>query len=226
MAGKETKLDGLTIRWIGHSTVQIKDPKGRIIYIDPFSKVLKGDEEKADLIVSTHAHFDHFDPGAINRLLKPGATEVVAKKGCNLGSVKAAKAREIEVGEELEAQGIKLKAVHAYNTHRFRSPGEPFHPKGFGMGVILELEGKRLYYAGDTDSIPEMKALKAERLDVAFLPIGGTYTMDVPEAVEAAKAVGPKVVVPTHYNLLPETRADPEDFKERLSGTGIEVRIL
>lgn len=225
MAGKETKRDGLTIKWIGHSTVQIKDSKGKVIYIDPFSKVLKGTEEKADLIVSTHAHFDHFDPCAINQLLKPG-TEVVAKKGCNLGSLKAAKTREIEVGEELEAQGIKLRAVHAYNTHRFRSPGEPFHPKGFGMGAILEVEGKKLYYAGDTDSIPEMKALKREAIDLAFLPIGGTYTMDGPEAAEAAKAISPKVAIPTHYNLLAETRADPEGFKQRLAGTGIEVQIL
>jgi L-ascorbate metabolism protein UlaG (beta-lactamase superfamily) len=225
MAGKETKLDGLTIRWIGHSTVQIKDTKGRVIYIDPFSKVLKGTEEKADLIVSTHAHFDHFDPGAINQLCKPG-TEVVAKKGCNLREVKAAKAQELEVGQALEVGGVKLKSVQAYNTHRFRSPGQPFHPKGFGMGVILELEGKRLYYAGDTDSIPEMAALKQEALDLAFLPIGGTYTMDGPEAAEAARTIAPKIVIPTHYNLLPETRADPEDFKKRLAGTGIEVRIL
>ncbi|MGQ9734355.1 MAG: metal-dependent hydrolase [Candidatus Bipolaricaulia bacterium] len=225
MAGKETKLDGLTIRWIGHSTVQIKDSKGKVIYIDPFSKVLKGTEEKADLIVSTHAHFDHFDPGAINQLSKPGM-EVVAKKGCNLRELKGAKAQEMEVGQALEVGGVRLKAVPAYNTHRFRSPGEPFHPKGFGMGVILEVEGKRLYYAGDTDSIPEMAALKEEEIDLAFLPIGGTYTMDVPEAAEAAKAISPKVVIPTHYNLLPETRADPEEFKRRLVGSGIEVRVL
>jgi L-ascorbate metabolism protein UlaG (beta-lactamase superfamily) len=225
MAGKETKLDGLTIRWIGHSTVQLKDSRGKIIYIDPFSEVLKGDEAKADLIVSTHAHFDHFDPQAINRLLKP-ETEVVAKKGCNLGSLKTAKAREIEVGQELEAQGVKVKAVPAYNVHRFRSPGQPFHPQGFGMGAVLEVEGKKLYYAGDTDSIPEMKALKREAIDVAFLPIGGTYTMDVPEAAEAAQAISPKIVIPTHYSLLAETRADPEEFRERLKASGIEVRIL
>ncbi|HIC95131.1 TPA: MBL fold metallo-hydrolase [Candidatus Bipolaricaulota bacterium] len=227
MAEKETKLDGLTIKWIGHSTVQIKDTKGRVIYIDPFSKVLKGDEEKADLIVSTHPHFDHFDPGAIERLCKPGTeTEVVAKKGCELGRVKAAKGRELDVGQAVEVRGVKIKAVQAYNLRRFRSPGQPFHPKGLGMGVLLELEGKRLYYAGDTDFIPEMEGLKAEGLDLAFLPIGGTYTMDGPEAAEAARAISPKIVVPTHYNLLPETRADPEEFKEKLAGTGIEVRIL
>jgi L-ascorbate metabolism protein UlaG (beta-lactamase superfamily) len=225
MAGKETQLNGLMIKWIDHSTVQIKDSRGKVIYIDPFSEVLKGDEEKADLIVSTHPHFDHFDPGAINRLLKT-ETEVVAKKGCNVRELKTDKVREIEVGEELEVQGIKIKAVQAYNEHRFRSPGEPFHPKGLGMGVVLEVEGKKLYYAGDTDSIPEMAALKEEGIDLAFLPIGGTYTMDVPEAAEAAQAIQPKVVVPTHYNFLSETRADPEEFKRKLEPLGIEVRIL
>jgi len=225
MAGKETQLDGLTIRWIDHSTVQLKDSRGKVIYIDPFSKVLKGDEEKADLIVSTHPHFDHFDPGAINRLLKP-ETEVVVKRGCNLRELKTDKVHELEVGEELEACGVKIKAVEAYNEHRFRSPGEPFHPKGLGMGVVLEVEGKRLYYAGDTDAISEMSALKPEALDLAFLPIGGTYTMDVPEAAEAAEMIMPKIVVPTHYNFLSETRADPEKLKEKLEPLGIEVRIL
>lgn len=225
MAGKETQIDGLRIRWIDHSTVQMKDSGGRVIYIDPFSEVLKGDEEKADLIVSTHPHFDHFDPGAINRLLKP-ETEVVAKRGCNLKELKTDRAREIEVGEELEVQGVRIKAVQAYNEHRFRSPGQPFHPKGLGMGVILEVEGKRLYYSGDTDFIPEMAALKDEGIDLAFLPIGGTYTMDVPEAAEAAEKIMPKIIIPTHYNFLPETEADPEEFKRRLEPLGIEVRIL
>ncbi|MFQ6033835.1 MAG: MBL fold metallo-hydrolase, partial [Candidatus Bipolaricaulia bacterium] len=165
------------------------------------------------------------DPGAINRLLKP-ETEVVAKKGCDLGQLKTTKAREIEVGEELEAQGVKIKAVQAYNEHRFRSPGQPFHPKGLGMGVVLEVEGKKLYYAGDTDSIPEMASLKEEALDVAFLPIGGTYTMDVPEAAEAAERIRPKIIVPTHYNFLSETRADPEKLKGKVEPLGIEVRIL
>jgi L-ascorbate metabolism protein UlaG (beta-lactamase superfamily) len=232
MAGKEMQLNGLTIKWIDHSTVQLKDSKGKVIYIDPFSQVLKGDEEQADLIVSTHPHFDHFDPGAINRLLKP-ETEVVVKKGCNVRELKTDRAREIEVGEELEAclcpslgYGIKIKAIQAYNEHRFRSPGQPFHPKGLGMGVILEVEGKKLYYSGDTDAIPEMAALKEEALDLAFLPIGGTYTMDVPEAAEAAGMIRPKVVVPTHYNFLSETRADPEELKQKLEPAGIEVRIL
>ena len=226
MAGGETQLNGLQIKWINHSTVLLRSPS-LVVYIDPFSKVLKGDEEAADLIISTHPHFDHFDPEAINRLLKP-ETEVVAKRGSAVEGLKAGagKVHEIDVGDELTVKGVRIKAVHAYNEHRFRAPGEPFHPKGFGMGVILELEGKKLYYAGDTDFIPEMRELTQEGIDLAFLPIGGTYTMDAPEAVQAAQAIKPRVVVPIHYNFLPETRADPERFKQELERAGIEVRIL
>ena len=223
MPGKETQVGSLTVKWIDHAMVKIMGK--RVICIDPITQVMKGDEGKADLIIVTHSHFDHFDPGAINRLLKP-ETEVVAKKGCDLGQLKTTKAREIEVGEELEAQGVKIKAVEAYNEHRFRSPGQPFHPKGLGMGVILEVEGKKFYYAGDTDAIPEMGALKDEGIDLAFLPIGGTYTMDAPEAAKAAEMVRPKIVIPTHYNFLSETRADPKEFKGKLEPLGIEVRIL
>jgi L-ascorbate metabolism protein UlaG (beta-lactamase superfamily) len=217
MAGKEAQIEGLKVQWIDHSTVKIKGKQ--VLYIDPFSQVLKGDEEKADLIISTHDHFDHFDPKAINSLSKED-TEVVCKKGA--GKLKV-KTTEINIGEEVEVKGIKVRAVHAYNEHRFRSPGQPFHPKGFGMGVVVEMEGVRFYYAGDTDFIPEMKELQG-KVDIAFLPIGGTYTMDADEAVKAALAIKPKVVIPTHYNFLPETKANPEEFERKLDG--IEVRIL
>jgi len=225
MAGGETQLDGLTIKWIDHGTVQIRTPAGLVIYIDPFSQVLKGDEEPAGLIISTHPHFDHFDPEAINRL-SAQETEVVVKRGSEVGKLKASKVHQIDVGDELTVKGVKLRAVHAYNERRFRAPGQPFHPKGFGIGVILELEGKKLYYAGDTDFIPEMRELQGEALDLAFLPIGGTYTMDAPEAAEAARAIRPRVVIPTHYNFLPETKANPEELERGLEPAGIEVRIL
>lgn len=219
MAGHETQINGLVIQWINHSTVKIKKEK-KVIYIDPFSQVLSGSEEKADLIISTHEHFDHFDAGAINKLIKDDA-EVLIKKGCNTRALKAKQVKELDVGASVEAKGIKIKAVHAYNLHK------SFHPKGSGMGVILEVEGKKFYYAGDTDFIPEMKALADEKIDVAFLPIGGTYTMNADEAVEAAIAIAPHIVIPTHYNFLKETRADAESFKKKVEGKSkVEVRIL
>lgn len=233
MAGHETQIDGLKAQWIDHSTVKIKavGPPAKVIYIDPFGQVLKGNEEMADLIISTHDHFDHFDPQAINQLTKDD-TEAVLKKGLNKSALKAKYIKEIDIGDTVEAKGAKIRAVHAYNDHRFRAPGQPFHPKGFGMGVILEFEKIKFYYAGDTDFISEMKFLKDEKIDVAFLPIGGTYTMDLPEAVEAAVAISPKIVIPTHYNFLSGTDADPSEFKKRVESRAvapqaqIEVRIL
>lgn len=228
MAGHETQINGLKVQWIDHSTVKIKaaGPPPKVLYIDPFGQVLKGNEEKADLIISTHEHFDHFDPQAINQLTKDD-TEVVLKKGLKKSTLKAKSIREIDIGSSVEAKGVKIRAVHAYNEHRFRAPGQPFHPKGFGMGVIVEIEKIKFYYAGDTDFISEMKPLKDEKITVAFLPIGGTYTMDVPEAFEAAVAISPKIVIPTHYNFLSGTDADPSDFKKRVEGKAqIEVRIL
>lgn len=228
MAGHETQINGLKVQWIDHSTVKIKTagPPPKVIYIDPFGQVLKGNEEKADLIISTHDHFDHFDAQAINQLTKDD-TEVVLKKGISKGALKAKQIRELDIGASVEAKGTKIRAVHAYNEHRFKAPGQPFHPKGFGMGVILEIEKIKFYYAGDTDFIGEMKALKDEKIDAAFLPIGGLYTMDLPEAVEAAVAISPKIVIPTHYNFLSGTNADPSDFKKRVeSKSKIEVRIL
>jgi len=219
MAGHETQINGFVVQWINHSTVKIKK-ENKVIYIDPFSQVLSGNEEKADLIISTHEHFDHFDPGAINGLTKDD-TEVLIKKGCNRRALKARQVKELDVGASIEAKGIKVKAIQAYNLYK------SFHPKGSGMGVLLEVEGKKFYYAGDTDFIPEMKALKDENIDVAFLPIGGTYTMAADEAVEAAMAISPKIVIPTHYNFLKETRADAESFKKKVEEKSkLEVRIL
>ncbi len=225
MANEEIQIDDLGIKWIGHSTIQINVQGEKLIYLDPFSAVLSGIEDKADLIISTHPHHDHFDPEAINQLLK-AETNVLGKKGCDLNKIKAATTQEIEVGQEIEFQGIQIEAVQAYNEHRFRPSGEPFHPKGLGMGVILEIRGKKLYYAGDTDFIPEMKLIKKESIDVAFLPIGGTYTMDVPEAAQAAQMISPKIVIPVHYSLTEKPKADPESFKRKLKDTEIKVQIL
>jgi L-ascorbate metabolism protein UlaG (beta-lactamase superfamily) len=91
---------------------------------------------------------------------------------------------------------VSVTAVHAYNVKRFRTPGNPFHPKGAGVGYIITIGNHVIYHAGDTDLIPEMKELG--RVDVALLPVGDTYTMDIPEAVEAAKTIKPSIAIPMH----------------------------
>jgi L-ascorbate metabolism protein UlaG (beta-lactamase superfamily) len=113
---------------------------------------------------------------------------------------------------------IKVRAVEAYNNKRFKSPGNPFHPRGSGVGYLISAEGKTVYHAGDTDLIPEMKQL--DSIDVALLPSGGTYTMDGAEAAEAALAINPKVAIPIH-----RWDTDPEEFRKRVEANS-DIRVV
>jgi len=222
MTKKIAQIAGLTIEWLGHSTVSISDKK--LIYIDPFSEVLKGDELKADFVISTHGHRDHFDVNAINKLSKD-STYVIIKSGCDTSNLLSTFIKELEVNEALTVSEIDIKGVHAYNIRRFKSPDTPFHPKGFGLGVVVTVGGVKLYYAGDTDFITPMERLRDEKIDVAFLPIGGKYTMDVEEVVEAVLAIEPRIVIPVHYNHIKGTEADAFEFREKVEKRS-EARVI
>ena len=224
MSESKFKVRGIEIEWVGHSTVALYGDK--VIYIDPFGEVLKGGEPAADIIVSSHAHRDHFDVDAINNL--SGAnTSLIAKSGSDFSGIKCDKVKELEIGESHVIDEVEIRAVPAFNTHRFRSEGVPFHSEGFGMGILIRVGNVKVYYAGDSDFIEPMNALKEEGVDVAILPIGGTYTMDVDEAVESVKAIQPKVAIPVHYNHIKGTEADPQAFKEKVElKTQTKVIIL
>lgn len=210
MAGGVFKYKDVEIQYIQHATVKIKD-YSLVVYIDPWSEVLKGDEEKADIIVSTHDHYDHYDPNAINKLSK-NETTIVIPKGVNKRPLKNKDIREVNVGDTIEVKGALLTFVPGYNI------GKPFHKRGFVKAVLINVSGVGIYHASDTDVIPEMKELKG-RVDVALLPIGGTYTMDVDGAVEAVKMIEPSIAIPIHYNFIPKTEADPNKFKEKVEET-------
>ncbi|MFW6195933.1 MAG: MBL fold metallo-hydrolase [Thermoplasmatota archaeon] len=212
------------IRKIAHASVLIKDDK-KDIYIDPFCSDSFPDEikqfyeylDKADLLLLTHEHHDHCDPSTYECMLTD-ETEIVAPESCG-GKVDRSYTI-VKPGDLKEIDGVKVKAVHAYNEKRKRESGEPFHPKSEGVGYVITIDDKTIYHPGDTENIPEMKDLKG--IDVAFLPIDGTYTMDIGEAVEAAEVIGPKIVIPIH-----ERDADPEEFKEKLEAeTDIEVKTM
>jgi len=213
------ELNGIKIFWLGHASFKIKTDN-RIIYVDPYN-IFK--EEQADLILITHKHFDHFDQKSI-KVLSNEKTIIIGppdKEEITPALQKAKGASPwygIKVGEKMEFDGISVEAVEAYNI------GKNFHPKGLGVGYLIEIGKKTIYHAGDTDFIPEMKSLE-NRVDVALLPIGGTYTMDVREAVKAVKTIRPRLVIPMHYGSLKETQADPEEFK-KLVGDDAEVKIL
>lgn len=208
------EIEGLNIVNFGHSSFMIEGSKR--IYIDPY--VLPAEPKKADIILITHEHFDHFDRAKIKELLKPG-TEVIIPPGCASGL--DCKFRIIREDETIELDSVKVTAVPAYNVNKFRTGKIPFHAKGEGFGYVVEMDEKRIYHAGDTDFIPEMKKVKA---DIAMLPIGGTYTMDCKEAAEAANTIKPSFVIPMHYNTINETRADPEEFA-KLVNKSIKVVV-
>ena len=205
---KTFNLNNLEITWLGHASFKIKGD-GLVIYIDPYQI---SEDEPADIILATHDHFDHYDQASI-KALKKDDTEVVGPESVALKSG----GKALKAGEQVEIKGASVKAVPAYNI------GKSFHPQGTGVGFIVNIAGKTIYHAGDTDKIPEMAELGP--IDLALLPIGGTYTMNAEEAAEAAKVIKPKKVIPMHYGALKETPGNPEKFKE-LVGDAAKVIIL
>ena len=219
MAGFEsdrfpTSAGELEITFIGHGTLMAAW-NGRIVHIDPVSAEADYSRmPKADLILVTHEHSDHLDPAAIAAVRKPG-TVLVYTAAC-LRKVPGGKV--LGNGEVLTAAGIGIEAVPAYNILRERAPGVPFHPKGAGNGYVLTFGNLRVYVAGDTEGISEMKDLK--RIDIAFLPMNLPYTMKPEEVAEAALAFRPRILYPYHYGDTDATR-----LSGLLAGSGIDVRV-
>jgi L-ascorbate metabolism protein UlaG (beta-lactamase superfamily) len=188
---------------------------GKVIYLDPANPAKLGSLPKADLILITDIHGDHMDPGSIAAISKPG-TEILAPPAV-VKTVTTAK--PIANGESKTWQGFSIEAIPAYNLKRGPAPGQLFHDKGRGNGYVLTYGGKRFYFSGDTEGVPEMRALK--NIDVAFVCMNLPYTMPPEEAADAVKAFHPKIVIPYHYR-----GSDLSVFKKGLDGTGIEVREL
>ncbi len=187
----------VVIRWLGHAGFQIRNGDC-VVYVDyyrpkKFEDRLPAPTEKATLILVTHSHADHCDPDAISSVARR-TTVIAAPADCTEKIGK--KTVTANVGEVITAKGTSVRVVHAYNVKRFRTPNNPYHPKGFGVAYLIELGGKTIYHAGDTDLIPEMSNLGG--IDVALLPVGDTYTMDNAEASEAVRIVKPRFAIPMH----------------------------
>jgi len=210
----------VSIELLGHDTVRIKS-HGKVIYIDPY--ILDPEPDKADLVLITHEHFDHCNPEKIAKIQNE-ATQFIIPGSCISkikGDVKIASA-----GSEISVEGVFVTAIPAYNLNKFRSEGILFHPKGIGLGYIVELEGfVKIFHSGDSDNIPEFESLRSENIDVAFLPVSGTYVMTAEEAAKAVKAIKPKIAVPMHYGIVAGSKEDARKFKE-LVGEETRVEIL
>ncbi len=220
------EIEGIDIHWLGHDSFLIS-AKGKNIYIDPY-QINKNDLPKADIVITTHDHFDHCNVDDINKVAADNTILVGPKVNkSKLETVnKKADIKELNPGEKIEIDGITISAIPSYNTHRFRDPATktPFHPKEMGyIGPIIEIEGKKIYHAGDCDKIPEMDNLQP---DIALIPVSGTYVMDVPEAVEAAKAINAKVTIPMHVGRGIGELSYADQFKKAAEGIKVEVLPL
>jgi L-ascorbate metabolism protein UlaG (beta-lactamase superfamily) len=191
----------------------------KVIHIDPVLRM--GDYSslpKADLIMITHAHGDHFDMNAIEKLGKPSTKLVVTKK-CMESSEHLENAMIMNDHEEKYVSGIKIRSVPAYNIKHKRENGNPYHPKGEGNGYIFRFGNKKVYVAGDTENTPEMKSLKD--IDVAFLPMNLPYTMTPKMVADAALAFKPEILYPYHFG-----KTDTQKLVDMLANESkVEVRI-
>jgi L-ascorbate metabolism protein UlaG (beta-lactamase superfamily) len=210
----ETAAGPVKITPLTHASTLI-EAGGKTIYLDPAKPVKFGGLPKADLIVITDIHGDHMDPDSIKDVSKAD-TEIFSSAAV---AKTVTTSKPIANGEKKSWQGWTIEAIPAYNLRRGPEPGKLFHDKGRGNGYVFTYGGKRFYFSGDTEGVPEMRALK--NIDVAFVCMNLPYTMPPDEAADAVKAFHPKIVIPYHYR-----GSDLAVFQKGLDGTGIEVRLL
>lgn len=205
----------LTITFIGHGTLMF-NYGGKIIHADPYSKLADYSAlPKADIILITHHHGDHLDPKAIEKI----RTEKTAVMLTKAASEQIIDGTIMNNGDKTTIDGIQIEAVPAYNIQHKRDNGEPFHPKGTCNGYVITFGDKKVYVAGDTENVPEMKSLK--NIDVAFLPMNLPYTMTPEMTADAAKSFKPKIFYPYHFgntdlNKLTELMKDTPDIEVRV----------
>ncbi len=190
----------ITLTWLGHASFRVAAGE-TVVYIDPWK--LKSPAKDADLILVSHSHFDHYSAPDIKAVSKGdapliGAADVIKQHGAG---------RVLAPGQSLELGRLTLTGVPAYN------PAKPFHPRANQwLGFVIAIDGRRIYYAGDTDATKEMKALT--NIDLALLPVGGTYTMNASEAAEAVNTFKPARSVPYHWGDIVGDKADAERFAQ------------
>lgn len=202
-------LQGFT--WFKNAAVLWQNA-GLAVYFDPWG--VSGDP-KADLILISHPHYDHLVPEDIHKIRKEGTVVVGPRE---VAKETAGESVAMAPGDSVEVNGVSVEAVPAYNVLDER---RGFHPQSKGwLGFVVDVEGTRVYFAGDTDHAPELSGVSAE---VALLPIGGTFTMSPPEAAGLAEAIAPEVVVPLHYGFVSGTQRDADVFREEAAPLRVEI---
>jgi L-ascorbate metabolism protein UlaG (beta-lactamase superfamily) len=183
--------------------------------------------EKADLVLITHSHPDHCSIADINKIIKPNS-RVVITADCQSTIVRTNIPIKIEItepGKEFDFGNIRISSIPAYNNDK------TFHPQDEAwVGYVIKLDGVIIYHAGDTDVIPEMQKLTGHKKNgsqfIALLPIGGRFTMNVEEALEAARIIKPSLAIPMHYGSVVGSKDDAEEFARLCKDEGINAEIL
>jgi L-ascorbate metabolism protein UlaG (beta-lactamase superfamily) len=217
------RIGEIELKWLGHSGFLIKNSK--IIYIDPYN--LENNLEKADLILITHSHYDHCSVADIGKIVKEG-TRIIMTADCQSKITRfnvLIKMQTVELGQEIDFGDIKISVLPAYNIDK------KFHPKDeTWVGYLIKMNNVLIYHAGDSDLIPEMQRLTGYKQPgkefIALIPIGGRFTMNVEEAVEAVKLIKPTLAIPMHYGSMVGTPEDALEFKELCEENNIKCEIL
>ncbi len=196
-----------TIHWFGHDSFRIDGSS--TVYIDPWK--LPGGQRAADVILVTHDHYDHLSVPDIERLTGPGTVVVGPAKVTQ--QLAGRETVTVRPGDTVDVGSARVTAVPAYNVDKFRKPGEVFHPREAGyVGYIVDMDGLRIYHAGDTDPVPELDDIE---VDVALVPVSGTYVMTADEALDFCRHITTKAVVPMHYGDIVGSAQDAQRLKQR-----------
>jgi L-ascorbate metabolism protein UlaG (beta-lactamase superfamily) len=208
-----------TIEWLGHDSFRLSDDA--TVYIDPWKLQ---DGPPADLILITHEHYDHCSPEDVGKVLGPRTVILGNAASINLCKEAGIQAemRAVKAGDSVEAAGVRVAVVPAYNLNKFRSPGVVYHPKASGHnGYLITVGEEVIYHTGDTDFIPEMQGIQC---DILLIPVSGTYVMTAEEAAQACRQIKPRgFAIPMHYGEIVGSEGDAQRFKDLYGG---EVRIM
>lgn len=217
------QIGKIELKWLGHSGFLIDNSKK--IYIDPYN--IRDGLGKADIILITHSHHDHCSVADVEKIIQEG-TRIIMTADCQSKITRfniPIKMEIVEPGQELDLGDVKISVLPAYNIDK------NFHPKEESwVGYLIKINNILIYHAGDSDFIPEMQKLtgykKPGKEFIALLPIGGRFTMNVEEAIEAAKLIKPTLAIPMHYGSIVGQLEDAQEFKELCEENGIRVEIL
>jgi L-ascorbate metabolism protein UlaG (beta-lactamase superfamily) len=208
----------MKMEWLGHAGFCFRSEKN--VYFDPFQ--LTSARNDADVVFITHEHFDHCEVASLKQVLHKESI-IVCPPDCvsKLKDLEFKDVLLVEPEKKYTVCGLSFETTFAYNVNKFRSPGLPYHPRGNNwVGYIVTIDSKRVYHMGDTDVIPELKNVKD--IDVALVPVSGTYVMTPEEGAQAVGIFSPKIAVPMHYGAIVGTDADAKKFKE-LSSVPVQI---